>query len=129
MKDINIIGNVGRTPEIRVSQDGKEYATFSVGVNVGKDKTDWCDVSVSGKQIDVVRNYVKKGTKILVQGFPAPKAYLSRDGKPLATLQIYARNIELLSKKEDHEEPTYNLPPIDESPIEDGFLTSDNIPF
>jgi single-strand DNA-binding protein len=128
MKDINIIGNVGRTPEVRVSHDGKEYATFSVGVNVGKDKTDWCDVSVSGKQVDVVRNYVTKGTKILVQGFSNAKAYLSRENKPMATLQIYARNIELLSKKEEHAEPTYNLPPIDEG-ISRGALNSDNIPF
>lgn len=129
MKDINITGHVGHTPVVRIGPDGKEFATFSVGVNVGKDKTDWCDISVSGKQVDVVRNYVKKGTKVLVQGFPATKAYLSRDGKPLSTLQIYARNIELLSKKEDHDEPTYNLPPIDEVPIEDGSLTSDDIPF
>jgi single-stranded DNA-binding protein len=77
----------------------------------------------------MVRNYIKKGTKVLISGFPNTKAYLNKNNQPMSTLQIYARNIELLGKKEDHEDPTYHLPPIDESLMDNGSLASDDIPF
>ncbi len=123
MKEITITGHVGRAPEVRVDPEGKEFA------NVGKGKTDWCDISVSGRDVDVVRNYVKKGSHLLIAGFPKVKAYLNKDNKPVAVEQIYSRKIELLSKKDEHNEPVYNLPPIDQVNTQDGALTSDDIPF
>jgi single-strand DNA-binding protein len=128
MKEMIITGNVGRDPEIRMSPQGEEFATFSVGIAVGKNKTDWVDVSVNGKQVDTVKNYVKKGSKILVAGFPNSRAYMSRDNTPISVIQIYARNIELLSRKAENEEAVYNLPAIDEA-ASVGALTSDDIPF
>ena len=120
MKKIIITGNVGKAPELRADQSGNQFATFSVGVSVGtkqNPKTDWVDVSCNGKLADIARSYVKKGTKILVEGFPTAGAYINRENKPVATLRVYANNFELLSKREDSQspedfsqEPVYNLP-------------------
>jgi len=140
MKKIIITGNVGRDPELRADQAGSTFATFSVGVSVGTKqapKTDWVDVSCNGKLADIARNYVKKGTKILVEGFPTANAYINRENKPVATLRIYANNLELLSKREDgggeHDEsndPVYNLPEIGQSTVAGSSeLKSDDIPF
>ena len=52
MKKIIITGNVGRDPEMKISQNGEEFVTFSLGVSVGtkdKPKTDWVDISCNGK--------------------------------------------------------------------------------
>lgn len=141
MKKIIITGNVGRDPEMRTDQTGGQFASFSVGVSVGNKqnpKTDWVDVTCNGKLSDVARNYIKKGSKILVEGFPSVNAYINRENKPVGTLRVYASNIELLGKREDsagddthHNEPTYNLPEVTEdtsAPV-GSSLTSDDIPF
>lgn len=142
MKKIIITGNVGRDPELRADQTGGQFASFSVGVSVGtkqNPKTDWVDVSCNGKLADVARNYVKKGTKILVEGFPSVNAYINRENKPVGTLRVYASTFELLSKREDsaaddfnNNEPVYNLPEVNSEPNtshSSGSLTSDDIPF
>lgn len=125
MKKIIITGNVGKDPEIRADQTGNSFATFSVGISVGTKqtpKTDWVEISCNGKLSEIARNYIKKGTKILVEGFPSVNAYINRENQPVATLRIYANVIELLSKREEggspdnaypgdtNYEPVYNLP-------------------
>lgn len=110
MKKIIITGNVGRDPELRADQSGNQFATFSVGVSVGtkqNPKTDWVDVSCNGKLADVARNYVKRGTKILVEGFPSVSAYVNKENKPVGTLKIFANYFELLSKREDEDLPIH----------------------
>lgn len=138
MKKIIITGNVGRDPEMRADQSGGQFATFSVGVSVGNKqtpKTDWVDVTCNGKLADIARNYIKKGSKLLVEGFPSVNAYLNRENKPVGTLRVYASNIEFLSSpnKEAPEgtnadSTEYTLPDVPESKPS-GSLTSDDIPF
>jgi single-strand DNA-binding protein len=121
MKKIIITGNVGKDPELRADQSGNQFATFSVGVSVGTKqapKTDWVDVSCNGKLADIAKNYIKKCSKLLVEGFPSVNAYMSKENKPVATLKVFANNIEFLSKQEDS--TTNNS--VSE-------LTSDEVPF
>jgi single-stranded DNA-binding protein len=127
---------------MRADQTGGQFASFSVGVSVGtkqNPKTDWVDVTCNGKLSDLARNYIKKGSKILVEGFPSVNAYVNRENKPVGTLRVYANNIEFLGKREDstgtddasNNEPVYNLPEVNESSMapSSGSLTSDDIPF
>ena len=74
-------GNVGRDPEVRADQNGNQFVTFSLAVSVGtkqNPKTDWIDITCNGKLADVAKNYVKKGTKLLIEGFPSVHAYMSK---------------------------------------------------
>lgn len=139
MKKIIITGNVGRDPELRSDQTGNQFATFSVGVSVGtkqNPKTDWVDVSCNGKLADVARNYVKKGSKLLVEGFPSVNAYINKENKPVGTLRIYASNFEFLGKREDEgsssaddysQEPVYSLPESGSANKSGSSLSSDDL--
>lgn len=136
MKKILITGNVGRDPEMRADQSGGQFASFSVGISVGKDKTDWADITCSGKLAEIARQYIKKGSKLLIEGFPSVNAYMSRENKPIGTLRIYANNIEFLSSptKESpdgsHDTSTaYILPDVVQEGNNNSSLTSDDIPF
>jgi single-strand DNA-binding protein len=123
MKKIIITGNVGRDPELRADQSGNQFATFSVGVSVGTKqapKTDWVDVSCNGKLADIANNYIKKGNKLLVEGYPSASAYINKENKAIATLKIFANNIEFLSKQEDNSESDNNSV---------NKLTPDEVPF
>ena len=119
MKKIIITCNVGKNPELRVdSNSGMQFATFSVGVSVGTKqtpKTDWVDVSCNGKLADIAKNYIKKGSKLLIEGYPSASAYINKENKAVATLKVFANNIEFLSKQEDSSEVSK--------------LTSDEVPF
>ena len=106
MKRIMLIGNVGRDPEIRADQSGNYFAAFSLGISVGnkqQPKTDWVDIVVNGKLVDTVRVYVKKGSKLFVEGFPTVQAYTANDGKSAAVLKVYVNNLELLNFVESEE--------------------------
>ncbi|MBP9742167.1 MAG: single-stranded DNA-binding protein [Burkholderiales bacterium] len=140
MKKIIITGNVGKDPELRADQNSTQFATFSVGVSVGtkqNPKTDWVEVSCNGKLAELAKNYIKKGMKLLIEGYPSASAYINRDNKPVASLRVYANVIEFLSKREDNaaddyssHDPVYNLPEAGQSHASGNVsLISDDIPF
>ena len=73
-----LIGNLGRDPEIRQTQDGMKIASFSVATSESwkdkssgerKERTEWHKVAVMNEHLaDVVEKYVKKGSKVYVEG-------------------------------------------------------------
>ena len=87
MNILMIAGNVGKDAELRRTQGGDAVLGFSVAVDQGKDKSGnkrealWVDCSVWGKRAESLEAYVKKGTKLALQGRPTVrehngKAYL-----------------------------------------------------
>lgn len=144
MKKIIVTGNVGRDPELRADQNGNQFATFSVGVSVGtkqNPKTDWVDITCNGKLADVARNYVKKGAKLLVEGFPSVNAYINKENKAVGTLRISASNFEFIGSRQensddssqdhsnDNNSSVYSLPESSNNSGNDMTLKSDDIPF
>ncbi len=74
---VTLVGNLGRDPEIRSLQSGGKVATFSVATSETwkdksgekQEKTDWHNVVVWNEAlVGLVEKYVKKGTKLLVEG-------------------------------------------------------------
>ena len=73
-----LIGNVGKKPEIRATQNGSKLATFSIATGKRwkdketqeyKDKTEWHNIVVFGDGlVNVVENYVNKGSKLYLEG-------------------------------------------------------------
>lgn len=66
---VTIIGNLGRNPETRVNANNTFIANFSIAVNhqrktaTGEQvkKTDWYNITATGKQAQVLAEYAKKG--------------------------------------------------------------------
>lgn len=109
MKKIIVTGRVGKDPEKRTTNGGSTFASFSLAVSSGtkaNPKTDWLDVSVSSeKMVEVVMNYVKKGSQLLIEGSPAVNAYINKENKAVGNLIIYANTIEFIGgKKEENTE-------------------------
>lgn len=99
MKRLIITGNVGQDPELRLDNSGNQFTTFSVAVSVGtkqNPKTDWVDINCNGKLAEVAYTYAKKGTKVLIDGYPTANAYINKDNIPVGTLKLYANSLELL---------------------------------
>ena len=107
-QQITLIGNLGRDPEMRYTPSGLPVTDFSVAVSksiTGQDgqrqeKTVWFRVTAWRKQAELVSQYLTKGSKVLVVGeIEEPYAYVDKEGKPRASLQVTATNIRFLSAK------------------------------
>ncbi|MCX8514681.1 MAG: single-stranded DNA-binding protein [Burkholderiales bacterium] len=101
MKRLTITGNIGRDPELRLDQNGVHFAVFSVAVSVGNKqmpKTDWVEVSCNGRLAEIVTAYARKGSRVLVDGYPNVNAYINKENQPIGNLRLFANSIELLNK-------------------------------
>ena len=78
LNKVHLIGNLGKDPEIRHSQDGGKIVTFSLATSESwtdkatgerKEKTEWHRVVIFNEHLaDVVEKYVRKGSKLYVEG-------------------------------------------------------------
>lgn len=85
-----LIGNMGRDPEIRSTQDGREIATLTIATSESwrdkssgerKEKTEWHRVVIfNDGLVNVVKNYVKKGAKLYIEGALQTRKWTDKDG-------------------------------------------------
>ncbi|MBN2469649.1 MAG: single-stranded DNA-binding protein [Anaerolineae bacterium] len=104
-----IVGNVGRDPELRYTPDGTAVCDFSVAVNrrwtgsdgEQKEKTTWFRVTCWRKLAETVNQYVTKGRQVLVTGEVDASGWVGQDGEPRATLELTARDVKFLGRRDD----------------------------
>jgi single-strand DNA-binding protein len=111
---IIIVGNVGRDPEMRYTATGQAVTTFSVATNRSYNnqqgqlvkETMWFRVTTWGKQAETCSQYVKKGSKVLVEGRLTPDAstggpriWNRQDGTPSASYEVSANTVRFLSSR------------------------------
>ena len=108
-----LLGNLGRDPEIRSMQSGSKMASFSIATSKRwkdkntqeqKEKTSWHNIVVFGDGlVSIVENYVKKGSKIYVEGELQTRKWQDQDGNDKYTteviLQGYNSNLTLLDSR------------------------------
>jgi single-strand DNA-binding protein len=97
-----LVGNVGQDPDIRTTQDGREIATFSLATseswkdkNSGerKEKTEWHRVVIfSQGLVGIVKSYVKKGSKLYLEGSLQTRKWTDKDGAEKFTTEIVLQN-------------------------------------
>ena len=111
-----LVGNVGRDPEMRYTPSGQPVTSFSVATNrqytanSGETvkETIWFRVTTWGKTAEVCNQYVKKGSKVLVEGrltpdanTGGPRVWTAQDGTPRASFQVTASTVRFLSSRGD----------------------------
>jgi single-strand DNA-binding protein len=109
-----IIGNLGKDPEIRTTQDGKEIANMTVATSENwkdkatgekKEKTEWHKVVIFNDGLaGVAKNYLKKGSKVYLEGSLQTRKWTDKDGAEKYSTEIvlqgYGCNLTLLDKRE-----------------------------
>lgn len=96
-----IIGNLGKDPELKTTNNGKSVVSFSVATQSGKDApTDWHNIEAWDKTAELVAQYLKKGSKCAVTGrIKYEKS--EKDGVTRYFTKIVANNVEFLSAKQE----------------------------
>jgi single-strand DNA-binding protein len=115
-----IAGNVGRDPEMRYTPSGQAVTSFSVATNrqytnnngETVKETIWFRISAWGKTGEICNQYLKKGSKVLVEGRltadPAtggPRVWTAQDGSTRASFEVYAQTVRFLSSRGETAEP------------------------
>lgn len=100
---IVIAGNIGKTPEIKYTPQGKAVCSFSVAVTEGIDKehTEWFAVEVWEKTAEAVAKYCDKGSHVLVEGRMKTRKWTDKDGNNRYSTDLKASRVEFLGSKSD----------------------------
>ena len=106
MQSLTIIGNLTRDPETRTTTSGSTVCSFTVAVNrrkkvSGQPEADFFRVSAWNKLGENCQKYLAKGRKVCVVGSVTAHAYTTQDGKPGASLEVMANEVEFLSARGD----------------------------
>lgn len=87
---VTLVGNLGRDPEIRVSASGQKIAHFSVATSdtwkdksgERQEKTEWHRVVVFSSPLsEVAEKYLKKGSKVYIEGSLQTRKYTDASGQ------------------------------------------------
>ena len=112
LNKVMIIGNLGRDPEIRYSQQGTAVVNFSVATtdtwfdkNTGQrqDRTEWHRIVVFGKQAEACEKYLSKGRQVYVEGKLQTSTY-EKDGQTHYATDIIANTVQFLGSRQDERE-------------------------
>lgn len=111
---ITLLGNVGADPEVRDTQGGK-FATLRLATTTRgyarkdgsqvPERTEWHSLVVNGGLVQVVESYVRKGTKLYVEGELRYRKYTDRNGQERTAAEISVRDLELCGGKADAGQP------------------------
>jgi len=113
-----LLGNLGQDPDIRTMQNGKKVCTFSLATSDSwkdketgekKEKTEWHRVVVFNEGlIGVVESYIKKGTKLYLEGSLQTRKWTDDKGVEKYTTEIviqgYGGRIDIVSAKRNNQE-------------------------
>lgn len=96
LNKVQLIGNVGRDPEIRFAKDGNPIANMSIATSdtwkdkqgQKQEKTAWHRVVVFGKLAEIIQQYVSKGAKIFIEGKLQTKKWTDKSGQDRYTTEI-----------------------------------------
>ncbi len=111
-----IVGNLGKDPEMRYTPSGQAVTSFPVASNrkytssngEQVNETIWFRISAWGKQAEICNQYLKKGSKVLVEGrltpdknTGGPRIWQKQDGTSGASFEVNAQTVRFLTTRAD----------------------------
>lgn len=108
---IILVGNLGRDPELRYTQQGTPVCSFSMATNEKrKDKqgeynnvTTWFRVTLWGRQAETTSQYLTKGRPVYIEGRLRMEEYTDRDGKARVSLEVHGTDMQFIGSAREQE--------------------------
>ena len=115
------IGNLGQDPEIRYTAEGKAVANFSLACSEEwkkdgqkQERTEWVKVVIWGKLAEVAGEYLKKGSKVYVEGKLQTKKWQNKEGQDQYTTEINVHDLLMLDSRNVKPEQSEPQEPVGE---------------
>ncbi|MBN8530378.1 MAG: single-stranded DNA-binding protein [Alphaproteobacteria bacterium] len=117
-----LVGNLGRDPEVRTTQDGKEIANLNVATsdswrdrNTGerRERTEWHRVVIfNDGLVTIAKNYLRKGSKVYLEGSLQTRKWTDQAGverySTEIVLQGFGSNLTLLDNPRNNNSDSYS---------------------
>ncbi|QEK89406.1 single-stranded DNA-binding protein [Wolbachia endosymbiont of Chrysomya megacephala] len=97
-----LVGNLGKDPEIRTTQNGKEMASFSIATSESwtdkfsgtrSEKTEWHNIVIfSEGLVKIVKDFARKGSKVYVEGSLRTRKWTDQNGSERYTTEVVLYN-------------------------------------
>ncbi|HUY82482.1 MAG TPA: single-stranded DNA-binding protein [Acidobacteriaceae bacterium] len=143
-----LLGNVGKDPEIRTTPSGTMVATFGLATTerfkdqsgTWTDRTEWHNLVAFGRLAEIIRDYVKKGSKLYAEGSLRTQSWDDKtSGQKKYRTEVVVSEISLLSGRGEGESGGSNRSssasydqrssaPSDDL-VQSTEITDDDIPF
>ena len=132
LNKVMLIGNVGVDPEYRTTATGTAVVSLTLATNekwtdkqgAKQEKTEWHRVAMSNKLAELANQYVKKGSKIYIEGKITTSTY-EKNGEKRYSTEIIANSMQFLDSKPKDSEPRQKA----QSNSQFGDDFNDDIPF
>jgi single-strand DNA-binding protein len=106
---VQLIGNLGKNPDIKTTDSGKKLVKLSVATNEmftnskGEKvkETQWHNLVAWGKMADVAEKYLSKGSEIAIEGKLITKDYVDKEGNKKYSTEIQVNELLLLGNKSE----------------------------
>lgn len=107
MNKVILMGRLARDPEVRSTQSGKSVARMTIAVDrrvsrnaqPGQQTADFINLVAWERLADFCQNYLRKGTKILVEGRIQSRTYEGQDGQKKYAVEVSVSDIEFAESK------------------------------
>lgn len=101
-----LIGNLGRDPELRFTPSGFPVASFSLATNQkwkdkngqAQERTDWHNIVVFGRQAEICKEYLRKGSLVYLEGRIQNRTYEDKDGVKKYRSEIIVTQVRMLGR-------------------------------
>ena len=102
---VQLIGHVGQDPEIKQLESGR-VANFTIATNESYtnakgekvEQTEWHRVSAWGKTVDIIEQFLTKGSHVAVEGKLTHRSYDDKDGNKRYITEVIANELVFLNK-------------------------------
>jgi single-strand DNA-binding protein len=111
MLKATVIGNLGSDPDMRYSASGSPFLRFNVASNYRtrtpegewQDRTEWVRVTVFGQRAETLSQYLKKGSRVYVEGRLEARPWTDQQGQIRSGLEVMASDVEFMSSRTEDE--------------------------
>ena len=142
-----LMGNLTRDPELRYTPSGQAVSDIRIAINrrvktpegERKDSTTFVDVTVWGRQAEVINEYFAKGQPIFIEGRLSLDEWTSQDGQRRSKLRVVLENFQFVSPRGPGRAPGAHpqgaapapgaQPPQSPEPPPDDAEPFDDVPF
>jgi single-strand DNA-binding protein len=103
-----LIGNLGADPETRYTQGGSAVSNFNVATSMSwrdrqtgeqQERTDWHRVVCFGKLAEVAGEYLRKGSKVYIEGRLQTRKWQDQSGQDRYTTEVVANDMQMLDSR------------------------------
>jgi single-strand DNA-binding protein len=104
---VQLIGNLGNTPEVKTLDNGTKLAKMSIATNETYKnnkgeritETRWHNVIAWGKTADIADKYLNKGWEVAIEGKLVNRSYTDKDGNKRNVTEVLVNELLILSPK------------------------------